>query len=226
MGQFKGFAISIVFMQTRRIARELMAGDKGAASYAGAFLLTSTLLGAFAMAMKDIKDGRDPRRWLDEKTWLDPRMWGSAMLQAGGLGIYGDLLFSDVNRFGGGLGETIAGPLGSRADTAKDIVVDTLIKTPYNLMADRSKRMETHYGRNAGKFAKQWTPGQNLWPVGLILQRKLFDQAQILMDRDAYTAFRRDITKRRTDYGQDYWWAPGDTSPKRAPDVTRIFATR
>lgn len=218
MGQFKGFAISIVFMQTRRIARELMAGDKGAASYAGAFLLTSTLLGAFAMAMKDIKDGRDPRRWLDEKTWLDPRMWGSAMLQAGGLGIYGDLLFSDVNRFGGGLGETIAGPLGARANTAKDI----LIQAPINAMYKK----DTNLGPNVVKFAKQWTPGQNLWPVGLILQRKLFDQAQILMDRDAYTAFRRDITKRRTDYGQDYWWAPGDSAPKRAPDITRIFATR
>jgi hypothetical protein len=217
-GMFKGFATSIVFLQMRRVARELMAGDKSAASYAGALLLTSTLLGAFAMALKDVKDGRDPRRWLDEKTWLDARMWGAALLQSGGLGIFGDLLFSDVNRFGGGLGETIAGPLGARVDTAKDI----LIQAPINAMYGK----DTKLGANAVKFAKQWTPGQNLWPIGLIAQRRLFEQAQILMDREAHSAFKRDITKRRKDYGQDYWWPPGETSPRRAPDLTRIFATR
>lgn len=218
MGQFKGYAIGIVFLQMRRVARELMAGDKSAASYAGALLLTSTLIGAMAMALKDMKDGRDPRRWLDEKTWLDPRMWGAALLQAGGLGIYGDLLFSDVNRFGGGIGETIAGPLGGRIDTAKDI----LIQAPINAMYGKPTKL----GSNAVKFAKQWTPGQNLWPIGLVAQRKLFDQAQILLDPEARAAMRRDITKRKKDYGQDYWWPPGETAPRRAPDLTRIFATR
>jgi hypothetical protein len=34
----------------------------------------------------------------------------AAMMQGGGLGIYGDFLFGEANRFGGGTLETIAGP--------------------------------------------------------------------------------------------------------------------
>ena len=76
-------------------------GARGARYYA-ALLLTGALMGALAMALKDIKDGRDPRKWLDEKTWLDPYYVGEAILQAGGLGIFGDFIRASDNRMGGG----------------------------------------------------------------------------------------------------------------------------
>ena len=216
-GQFKGYAIGIVFLQMRRVAQELMAGDKSAAGYAGALLLTSTLLGGMAMALKDMKDGRDPRRWLDEKTFLEPKMWGAAFLQAGGLGIYGDLLFSTQNRVGGTMADTMKGPLWDRVENVWDMTGGAVHK--------KLKGEKANMGREATRFVRMNTPGANLWPIGLPVQR-LFDQVQILVDADARKAFRTDMTKRKSEFGQDYWWPKGKTAPDRAPNVGRIFATR
>jgi hypothetical protein len=71
-----------------------------------------TLAGYMAMTAKDMIKGywppRDPG---------DPRTWLAAAQQGGAWGIYGDFLFSQSNRFGGNLLETLAGPtLGSASD--------------------------------------------------------------------------------------------------------------
>ena len=61
--------------------------------------------------------GRDPR------PMEGPEFWGAAFLQGGGLGIYGDFLFSDVNRFDRGLAETIAGPVVGFADDVRKLTI-------------------------------------------------------------------------------------------------------
>jgi hypothetical protein len=65
------------------------------------------------MASKDVAKGREPRPADDPKTWL------AAMVQGGGLGIFGDYLFGEANRFGNTALESAAGPtLGTVADLA------------------------------------------------------------------------------------------------------------
>lgn len=220
-GQFKGYAVAIIFLQMRKIARDLQAGQPNAYYHAGSWLLTATILGAVAMALKDMKDGRDPRRWLDEKTWLDPKMWGAAMLQAGGLGIYGDLLFASHNRVGGSFADTLKGPLWDRAETAWQLTGGAVHKA--------AKGEKINYGRQVVKGARQWTPGGNLWQPNLIpyvAPRVLFEQLEILIDPDARRAFRTDMVKRKQDYGQEYFWRRGELAPHRAPDLSRILSTR
>ena len=39
-----------------------------------------------------------------------PEFWGAALLQGGGLGIFGDFMVSSVSRGGRGIEETVAGP--------------------------------------------------------------------------------------------------------------------
>lgn len=218
-GQFKGFGLAVLMIHAGRLARQLGAGDtRNALANGGALLITLTFLGAIAMALKDIKDGRDPRKWLDEKTWLDPNHWGAAFLQAGGLGIYGDLLFADVNRHGGGLESTIAGPLVGRASDIGDLVIGE----PIRALTGKP----TNPGGKAMKVLKSNTPIMGHWAISLAYQRTVMDQLQKLADPKAQAAFNRTIQQRQRDYGQSYWWRPGTTSPQRAPDFSKPLSTR
>lgn len=76
-------------------------------------ILWTTAFGYLSMASKDVAKGREPRPADDPKTWL------AAMVQGGGLGIFGDYLFGEANRFGNTALESAAGPtLGTVADLA------------------------------------------------------------------------------------------------------------
>jgi hypothetical protein len=97
-GQFKMFGLSVAMLQGQRIANEIIAnGGLRGAGYAAGLLITTTLYGALAIQLKEIGKGRDARPVDDAK------FWGHAVLQSGGLGIYGDFLFAETNRMGGGL---------------------------------------------------------------------------------------------------------------------------
>lgn len=220
-GQFKGFGVAVLMLHGQRIAREIMAAsgrDKfNPIVQAAALAITSTLLGAMAIALKDMKDGRDPRKWLDETTWLDPKHWGAAFLQAGGLGIYGDLLFSETNRFGGGLAQTVAGPLTGRASDVLTIGAE---------LKNAMDSKKTNFAKWGTDLARRDVPFVNHWLTTLVYQRMVMDQLQRMADPEAAAAMARAVQKRRRDYGQDAWWPAGYNAPQRAPDVGRIMATR
>jgi len=107
IGQFKGFPMAF----TQRVGgRALYGHRKGAtmlekSANIGTLLAGMTAAGYAAMTLKDMAKGywppRDP---------ADPKTWAAAFVQGGAAGIYGDFLFSKVNRFGGGLAETAIGP--------------------------------------------------------------------------------------------------------------------
>lgn len=83
-------------------------------------MATTTLMGYGSMALKDLAKGRTPR---------DPTESGAdaakilmaAMVQGGGAGIYGDLLFGQASRFGSGTIESLAGPTISTAGRVVDL---------------------------------------------------------------------------------------------------------
>ena len=112
--QFKGWPIA--FTQ-RVLGRQILARRAGSwnlkqsafysetAPQIGSLLASLTLAGYATMMIKDMLKGYWPPR--DPK---DPRTWMAAIQQGGAWGIYGDFLFSNVNRFGGGLLETSLGP--------------------------------------------------------------------------------------------------------------------
>lgn len=224
MMQFKGFAIAVLMLHQLRIARELRAGEPGTtpAAYAAIMFITAAFLGAAAIALKDVKDGRDPRRWLNEKTWLDPFFLTEAILQSGGLGIYGDFLRASENRMGGGLGGTVLGPLGGKIESGLRLGTATG-RQAVGLGKPGDERAQEELVRF---FRSGVVPFSNLPYTSVIFQRNVMDQLQILADRGAYTAFARTIGKRQADYGQGYWYRPGTTAPQRAPDLSRIWATQ
>lgn len=224
MGQFKGFSIAVLMLHAARIAREAGSGNpRNALAFGGGLLITATMLGAVAMTLKDIKDGRDPRRWLDEKTYLDPKFWGAAFMQSGGQGILGDLLFADVTRSGNGLETTIAGPLVGRLSNIGDLLIGAPIKA---MSKDYNGRpQKANVGDKAVKVLRQNVPFANHWLISAAYQRVIMDQLQRMVDPEAQAAFNRQIGARRKDYGQEFWWQPGDLQPRRGPRMSRMIAT-
>lgn len=121
--QFKSFTVA---MMQKPLGREVY--GRGANSLAEAMrngngellglaqlLLWTTAFGYISMTAKDLAKGRTPR------DPLDPKTFGAAMVQGGGMGIYGDFLFGEFNRFGGGLLSTFAGPTASTAEELADL---------------------------------------------------------------------------------------------------------
>lgn len=119
--QFKGYPAAFT---TRVIGRAVFGQRKDATGldhFAHMSQLVAGLIitGYASMVLKDTLKGYWPPR-----NPADPRTILAAAQQSGALGIYGDFLFSKVNRFGGGLTETLMGPtLGTVGDFA-DIVMD------------------------------------------------------------------------------------------------------
>ena len=227
MGQLKTFPLTVMAMHGGQTASLLKGGDPaGSARYAGAILITGTLMGALAMTLKDINAGRDPRKWLEEETYLDPNFWGAAILQSGGLGIYGDFLFSQVNRQGGGWAKTLAGPLVERLESVWNLTGGNAMDLAQNAVrgAKGEPTKPTRFGRELSKFLRQNVPTV-VWNK-LIMERMVHDQLQKWLDPEAPQAFQQQRLSRKKDFGQDFFYAPGEMYPSRAPDLTRMFATR
>lgn len=76
----------------------------------------TTAFGYGAMVAKDLLKGKQPRDPLDKATMI------AAFQQGGGLGIYGDFLFGQNNRFGGSVMDTAAGPTLGTVGQVVDII--------------------------------------------------------------------------------------------------------
>ena len=201
--QFKAFPVTII--QTH-LARAVMASSSmGRARYAAHLAIGSFVMGALALELKQIASGKDPRE-------VDPgKFWAAAFMQGGGAGIFGDFLFSDQNRFGGGLMSTIAGPgLSTASDAAK-----LTVGNAQEILSGE----DTKAGKELVRFIGANTPGSSLWYSRLAFQRIMLDEMQQMVDGDARDDFSRMEQKARKDFGQDYWWAPGDAQPDRAPNI-------
>lgn len=113
--QFKQFPVTFAM---RQFGREIARGGRPDIFGIAHLIVASTLLGYAALYAKDAAKGLTPRDPLDaEHGW---KTFLAAMKQGGGLGIYGDFLFGEYNRFGGGFLETAAGPAaGSLSQVAR-----------------------------------------------------------------------------------------------------------
>lgn len=111
MMQFKSFPITFI---SRVVGRGLYAKGKADIPAMVQTAIMTTLMGYVSMSAKDFVKGKEPRP-LD-----NPDTWKAALLQGGGLGIFGDFIFGEYNRFGKDLTTTAMGPTFSTlSDLAK-----------------------------------------------------------------------------------------------------------
>jgi hypothetical protein len=204
---YKNFGVTLVNTHIMRGAAT--PGVKGKGRYFADLLISTTIMGALAIQLKEMSKGRDPR------SMEDPEFWGAAFLQGGGLGIYGDFLFSDVNRFDRGLAETIAGPVVGFGNDLKNLTIGNI--------TEAIQGEDTKAASEMINFAARYAPGASLWYMRLGLERMVFDQAKLWADPKANQKMRRNVRKYQREYGQDYWWSPGQMQPSRGPEFDNAF---
>ena len=207
--QFKSFGAVFAILHGRRIHQMISAGDTGrGAVYASSLLISTTMFGALSLQLKSLASGKDPR------DMTDPAFWAAAGLAGGGLGIYGDFLFSNVNRYGGGFATTLGGPLLQHASDLWNLTGGNAIQ-----LASGDK---TDFGREAVKFLRGNTPFGTLWYTRLAWERIALDNLQRVVDPEASKAFKRQMRYFQREMNQGYWWAPGTGLPQRTPNISAV----
>jgi len=179
--------------------------------YLAGLAIYTTMMGAFALQLYEISNGRDPMA-MDDATF-----WGKAALKGGSLGFFGDFLTSadGTNRYGRDLISSMAGP---GFGLGQDIVDLT-----FGNAGEALRGEDTRIGREVVRFADRYLlPGTSLWYSKLAMDRLIIDQLQMLADPQA--AHRNAALERRVrkETGQSYFWRPGRLAPERAPDPGAI----
>ncbi|WP_114374851.1 hypothetical protein [Elioraea thermophila] len=145
-----------------------------------AMLIAGLAVGGYAaMTAKDFVRGYGPRDPTRRETIL------AAMLQSGGLGIYGDFLFAETSRFGAGALGTLAGPVVSEAGALIDLF-------------QRARDGEAK-AAEALNWALRNTPFINLWYVRPALDWLILNE---LREAASPGFLARQQRQRYRDYGQ------------------------
>ncbi len=205
--QFKGFTASLMLTQGMRMTA--MGSLQLGAIYAARLFTTMTLFGAATMQLRQLSYGQDLRPMDNAEFWVD------AMLQSGGLGIFGDVIGSFEREGQANPSDIVGGPLVGATWQLGDATIGNLAR------AMRGK--ETHTARDLNEFARRNTPGSNTWYLSLAFQRLIFDQIRADVDPD-YPASVRRMERKAKSQGAGFWWNPGQTAPDRAPDFTNMTA--
>ena len=179
----------------------------GAATFA-----SMVLLGMAARQMKQIVAGRDPIT-MDPTSREGLLNWGAAVVQGGGLGVFGDMLSADKSRRDDTWASMASGPVADLAERAGGQF----------LLSNIQKAAEgkpTNFAGEGFWVASNYLPGSNIFWMKLAFQRAVVDQIGLMIDPKAPERFQRIEAAARKNYGQGYWWHRGQASPERAPDLS------
>ena len=194
IGQFKSYPLTFV---TRHLSREMY--RQGSADFAGlaGLIAGTTLLGYVSMTLKELAAGKNPREPEDTAGWAKLVM--AALQQGGGAGIYGDYLFGDANRFGGGLLATMAGPTAGTAEKVYGIMTR---------LRDRAT------GDDKGNLAAQAISfaARDLLPTNIFYSKLLLDHLVIYRLQEAVDpGYLRRLERRvERENDQTFWKPPTD----------------
>lgn len=205
VAMYKSFPVLMITKQLYRGASQKALGSK--IEYLAELSIGLLVFGAIALQAKELAKGRNPR----DMTTVE--FWAAAHLQGGGLGIFGDFLYSDQSRFNNSLTKTIMGPgFGLLDDTAR--------LTIGNLQKFVSGK-DTNISADMIQFLRRYTPGSSVWFIRGIYERAILDQLLKMADPQAYKKFKKQVKKRQTEYKQSYWWKPGKALPDNPPDMSK-----
>ena len=196
VGQFKSFPMALVNMVGGRDAALFRAGpnqDIGRGIRGMAATYTALLLfGYISMTLKDILKGRGPRDPKKKETIL------AALMQGGGLGIYGDVLFREQRDSS----TVIAGLAGPSITTAADVI----LALNYGIRGE---------GGNAGKAAYR-AVSQNIPFANLFYIKAAFDYliGYQMMETMSPGALKRVEQRMKREYNQEFLFTKPSTQFK------------
>lgn len=200
---FKSFPLAMISRHLRRAAE--MPNAAGALGYSASLMAGLVAFGAVSLTAKDLVQGKDPR------DMTMPKFWAAAFAQGGGLGIYGDILYTGMGgQTRGGMSNWIsyAGPVFGTG-------LDLLDVTLGNARQEMDGK-DSHAAAELMRFSRQNLPFVNLWYARSALDHAVFHEMQESLS-PGYLASMRSRAQR--DWGQSFWWEPGQALPARAPDL-------
>lgn len=188
--QFKTYATTFM---TRTIGRETMRDglDVGGLAH---LIVATTALGYLSMTLKELAKGREPRQ--PQTAGQYASVLGAAMVQGGGLGIYGDFLFGEANRMGGGFIGTLAGPTGGA------------IEDVHGFLANRL-RGEGHPAAEAIQMVKNQTPFLNLFYTRAALDYLVLYRIQEWANPGYLHRYEQNVKRQNS---QSFWLRPSEAA--------------
>lgn len=208
---YKNFPVSLALMYGRvALSIPSAQGRLGFVAALGSSLL---LAGATGLQLREMSKGRDPLP-MDR-----PEFWGKAMLASGAMSLWGDFLFTGVNRMGQGPTEMAAGPIVSFAGDTTQLAFGKMFQFADQVGTLKADKMDksTPWGATAVEYASRYTPGSSLSYGRLALQRAIFDPLRAIADPRGVQKMDRKERQRVEDFGNESWWAPGTPFPQRPP---------
>lgn len=199
--QFKSFPIAMISRHWRRAIEAPGASNRLA--YASALGLSLTLLGAMSFQAKEMARGKDP------VDMTQPKFWVKAMSQGGAAGFYGDLMLENT-KDSLSRADPLFRLLGPTAGSTADLY--ELTKGNFD---EWSAGKDTKAGAEALRFAQSHAPFINLWYLRTALERALINDLHENLSPGYLARMKQ---RARKDYGNEFWWEPGDAMPDRAPD--------
>lgn len=196
--QFKQFPLTVVrkgllagaYGRGAETLTEALLTGRGSIIGLAAYVAQTTLMGYLSMVALDFFRGKTPA----DPTRLKVVM--ESMLRGGGLGIFGDFMFGEYNKYGNSVLATMGGPAVGQ--------FETFMKTMSG-MTDYVNGDKTVGKREMGRVLKavaQSVPGQNLFYT-----RKAFEY--LVLDRFnemANPGYMNRVEKMmRQERGQEYW---------------------
>lgn len=211
MTQFKTYSAIMVMTQLQRALYGR--GGMSRLQYGLTLPVLLTLGGYLANSLHDISQGKDPAPLADDLTFY------RAVARGGGLGIVGDLISA------GAAGErATSGPVsGFIVGPTLSSVVDPAVSLTIGNIGEAAQAEDTRFAAELTRQLRGMVPGNNVWYARLAYNRLLADQLQELADPRYRQSWRR-MHRRAAEQGSQFYWAPGDALPERAPDLTNITA--
>lgn len=213
IGMYKNFPVTLMYTHLARVGFTPDMSNMDRIGYLASTVGLTTLLGAMALNSKNIAAGKEPVDPFEAPAEDQIKFWTAAMLQGGGLGLFGDFLFADHSRFGKTFSQSLAGPAFGFADD--------VVKLGQNAVGELGGIAgvpgagEANFGREVARFVSNYTPGSNLWYARLAMEREVFDRLQRMLDPEANESFRQKANRAQRDFGTPYFWAPGETISDR-----------
>ena len=222
--QFKSFPVAMLTRHWRRVfeAPQGLEGAPagfGATSTAGAVMnrtavlaglnVSLMMIGAIVLQNKALVSGKDPYDMTEGKFWM------RAMAQGGGTGYLGDFLFKDPTEQRSNSFEQAAGAaFGPSVGAAAGLALDLGLVNAW----EAAKGKDTHMAAESLRWANSQAPYVNLWQTRAAWEHWFLHNAQEAVNPGYLSRMQKRAAK---DWGQGYWWTPGEAVPDRAPDFGR-----
>ncbi len=201
---FKSFPITIVMTHLAPAIKRATVDRK--LDHLAMTLIGTTILGGVAMQLRDITKGKTTK-----DPW-SPKFMLSAMLQGGGLGLFGDFVFGDYSRMG-------RNPMTEAMGPMYGLIEDIYTATKGNLDKAVLTDQEANPVRDLFRVAKRNIPLGSLWYARLAMERLILDNLERLVDPRFDRRMNQLTRKMKKESGQEYWWAPGEGIDKADPGI-------